>query len=84
MISLDLKMAMWMESETVETLLQSLQLDKFIPLFDENEIDLGLLMELSERELKDILTEIELSLGNRYKIAKRIQKNKAVGKYTRH
>lgn len=77
-------MAMWMESETTEALLQSLQLDKLITLFNENDIDLKLLMELSETELKDLLTEVNLSLGNRYKIAKRLQKIKAGGKYARH
>lgn len=70
-------MAKWMESETTETLLQSLQLDKLIPLFHEHDIDLGLLMELSETELKELMTEMKLSLGNRYKISKRVQKIKA-------
>lgn len=70
-------MAKWMESETTETFLQSLQLDKLIPLFHELDIDLGLLMELSETELKELMTEMKLSLGNRYKISKRVQKIKA-------
>lgn len=74
-------MAKWMESETTETFLQSLQLDKLIPLFHELDIDLGLLMELSETELKELMTEMKLSLGNRYKIAKRLQKIKAGSKY---
>lgn len=77
-------MAMWMERETIETLLQSLQLDMLITLFNENDIDLGLLMELSETELKDLLTEVNLTLGNRYKIANRLQKIKAGGKYAQH
>lgn len=81
---LGLNMTMWMEIETIETLLQSLQLDKLITLFNENDIDLKLLMELSETELKTLLTEINLSLGKRYKIAKRLQKIKAGGKYARH
>lgn len=70
-----------MESKTIEVLLQSLQLDKLITLFNENDIDLALVTELSERELNDLLTEIKLSLGNRYKIAKRLQKIKAGSKY---
>lgn len=77
-------MAMQMESETIETLLQSLQLDKLIPVFNENDIDLELLMELSETELKELLTEVNLSIGHRYKIAKRLQKIKAGGMYARH
>lgn len=70
-----------MESKTIETLLQSLQLDKLITLFNENDIDLALTTELSERELNDLLTEMKLSLGNRYKISKRLQKIKAGSKY---
>lgn len=80
-IYLGLKMTMGMESKTIETLLQSLQLDKLITLFNENDIDLALVTELSERELNDLLTEMKLSLGNRYKIAKRLQKIKAGSKY---
>lgn len=77
-------MAMGMESKTIETLLQSVQLDKLITLFNENDIDLGLVTDLSERELNDLLTEMRLSLGNRYKIAKRLQKIKAGSKYAQH
>lgn len=78
---LGLKMTIGMESKTIETLLQSLQLDKLITLFNANDIDLALVTELSERELNDLLTEMNLSLGNRYKIAKRLQKIKAGSKY---
>lgn len=74
-------MAMWMEIETMETFLHNLQLDKLITLFNENEIDLELLMELSEKELNNLLTEVNVSMGNRYKIVKRLQKIKAGGKY---
>lgn len=74
-------MTIGMESKTIETLLQSLQLDKLITLFNANDIDLALVTELSERELNDLLTEMNLSLGNRYKIAKRLQKIKAGSKY---
>lgn len=70
-------MAKWMESETIETLLHSLHLDKLITLFKENDIDLELLMDLSETELMGLLTNVHLTLGNRYKIAKKIQKIKA-------
>lgn len=75
------RMAKWMESETIETLLHSLHLDKLITLFKENDIDLELLMDLSETELMGLLTNVHLTLGNRYKIAKKIQKIKASGKY---
>lgn len=68
---------MWMESDTIETFLQSLHLDKLITLFEENDIDLGLLMDLSETELMGLLTDINLTHGNRYKIATKIKKIKA-------
>lgn len=84
MIFLGLKMTMGMESKTIETLLQSLQLNKLITLFNENDIDLALVAELSETELKELMTEMKLSLGNRYKISKRVQKIKADGKYEQH
>lgn len=74
-------MATWMESKTIETLLHSLNLDNLITLFNENDIDFGLLMELSDTEVMNLLTDINLTPGNRYKIAKQIQKLKADGKY---
>lgn len=77
-------MAMWMESDTIETFLQSLHLDKLITLFEENDIDLGLLIDLSETELMGLLTDINLTHGNRYKIATKIKKIKAGGKYFIH
>lgn len=80
MISFRLKMAERIESETTETFLHSLQLDKLIALFNKNEVDFRLLMELSETKLSNLLTEMNLSLGNRYKVADRIQKIKAGGK----
>lgn len=75
-------MAICLETETIETFLQSLDLDKFITLFKENDIDLDLLMNLTETKLMGLLTDIKLTHGNRYKIAHKIENIKALGKYS--
>lgn len=75
-------MAICLETETIETFLQSLDLDKFITLFKENDIDFDLLMNLTETKLMGLLTDIKLTLGNRYKIAHKIEHIKALGKYS--
>lgn len=71
-----------MEIETIEKLLQSLELESHINLFIQNELGLELLMSLSESELKEALTELKLPLGNRLLIIKKIQEIKAGGKFT--
>lgn len=71
-----------MEIETIEKLLQSLELESHTNLFKQNELGLELLMSLSESELKEALTELQLPLGNRLLIIKKIQEIKAGGKFT--
>lgn len=71
-----------MDIETIEKLLQSLELESHINLFKQNELGLELLMSLSESELKEALTELKLPLGNRLLIIKKIQEIKAGGKFT--
>lgn len=75
-------MAICLETETIETFLQSLHLDTFITLFKENDIDLDLLMNLTETKLMGLLTDIKLTPGNRYKIAHKIETIKTLGKYS--
>lgn len=77
-----LKMAVSMGSDikTMEAFLQSLELESLATLFKENNIDLNLLMDLSDDKLEAILIEMKLSIGNRYKIMNKIQKMKADGK----
>lgn len=77
-----LRMAICLETETIETFLQSLHLDKFIILFKENDIDLDLLMNLTDTKLMGLLTDIKLTHGNRYKIAQKIETIRALGKYS--
>lgn len=76
------RMAICLETETIETFLQSMDLDKFITLFKENDIDLNLLMNLTETKVMGLLTDIKLTHGNRYKIAHKIEIIKALGKYS--
>lgn len=71
-----------MEIESIEKLLQSLELESYINLFKQNELGLKLLMSLSDTELKEALKELNLPLGNRLLIIKKIQEIKAGGKFT--
>lgn len=68
--------------ETIETFLQSLGLETFVTSFQENKIDLELMMDLSDSDLKAMLIEADMNLhiGSRYKIMQRIRKLKGKGK----
>lgn len=71
-----------MEIESIEKLLQSLELESYINLFKQSELGLKLLMSLSDTELKEALKELKLPLGNRLLIIKKIQEIKAGGNFT--
>lgn len=71
-----------MEIESIEKLLQGLELECHVNLFKQNEIELKLLMSLSDTELKEVLTELKLPIGHRLLINKKIQEIKAGGKFT--
>lgn len=77
-------MAYGMESKTIETFLRSLGLDNLTISFQENDVDFDLLMDLTDVELKDLLIEIQVSPGNRLRIAKGIERFKAGGMYTKY
>lgn len=70
-----------MENETIESFLKSLGLAHLITKFKNNDIDLGLLMKLSETGLREISNEIDLSIGHRFQIDAEIKRIKAGGKY---
>lgn len=78
-------MAVSMEGdfETIETFLRSLGLEVLLISFRENDINLELLMDLPEQDLKNMLIEMNLSIGSRYKIMQNIRKMKANGKFKR-
>lgn len=71
-----------MEIQSIEKLLQSLELESYINLFKQSELGLKLLMSLSDTELKEALKELNLPLGNRLLIIKKIQEIKAGGRFT--
>lgn len=73
--------SMGSDLETIETFLQSLGLENLVTPFKKNDIDLELLMELSDNELKEILIELNITIGNRCRIMRKIQKMKFDGKY---
>lgn len=73
--------SMGSDLETIETFLQSLGLENLVTPFKQNDIDLELLMELSDNELKEILIELNITIGNRCRIMRTIQKMKLDGKY---
>lgn len=73
--------SMGSDLETIETFLQSLGLENLVTPFKQNDIDLELLMELSDNELKEILIELNITIGNRCRIMRKIQKMKLDGKY---
>lgn len=74
-------MAFSMENYTIETFLQSLELDHLITTFKENDIDFELIMNTSNEELKDLLNDIQVTPGNRSRITILKRKIKAGGKY---
>lgn len=73
--------SMGSDLETIETFLQSLGLENLVTPFKKNDIDLELLMELYDNELKEILIELNITIGNRCRIMRKIQKMKLDGKY---
>lgn len=73
--------SMGSDLETIETFLQSLGLENLVTPFKQNDIDLELLMELSDNELKEMLIELNITIGNRCRIMRKIQKMKLDGKY---
>lgn len=73
------RMALSQETETIETILKSLGLKHLIPSFHEADIDIELLMDASDEEVKGLLTEIQVTPGNRLRITKQINRLKAGG-----
>lgn len=71
-----------MEIESIEELLQDLELESEVNLFKQSKLGLKLLMSLSDTELKEALTELKLPLGNRILIIKKIREIKDRGKFT--
>lgn len=69
-----------MEIETIEEFLQNLGLESSIDLFRHQKLDLDLLQRLPEHELKDILIEINIPIGDRIKITTNMKEIRDNGK----
>lgn len=68
-----------MDNETIESLLHRLNIDDSIDAFKQQDIDLDLLLELSEGDLKETLqeTKLKLTIGKQKKIILEIKKLKS-------
>lgn len=71
------KLPIAVKNETVESLLHRLRMDNYIEAFREHDIDLNLLLELSESDLKDTLRDMNLPIGTRHKIKLEIKAMKS-------
>lgn len=69
-----------MEIETIEEFLQNLGLESSIDLFRHQKLDLDLLQRLPEHELKDILIEINIPIGDQIKITTKMKEIRDNGK----
>lgn len=68
-----------MDNETIESFLHRLKMEDCIDAFRQQDIDLDLLLELSEDELKETLKErkLKLTIGKEKKIYLEIKKMKS-------
>lgn len=62
-----------MEKETIESLLHRLELGDCMETFIEQDLDLKLLLELSEDDFNDTLGSIKLTQGKKMKINQEIK-----------
>ena len=58
---------------SIETVLENIGEKRFVPLFNENELDLEIILRLTDVELKETLTELIKPIGPRMKIFKELQ-----------
>lgn len=68
-----------MENESIELFLEGIGEGRYKDLFKKNEIDLDLLMQLSENRLTETLTKLGLKLGTQMKILEKIESVKKKG-----
>lgn len=66
-----------MDNETIESFLHRLNMDDSTYAFKQQDIDLDLLLELNENELKETLNELELTIGKKRKICLEVKKLKS-------
>lgn len=68
-----------MENQSIELFLESIGEGRHKDLFKSNEVDLELLMQLSENHLTETLTKLGLKLGTQMKILEKIEAVKKKG-----
>lgn len=66
-----------MDNETIESFLHRLDMDDSTDAFKQQDIDLDLLLELDEDDLKETLKELELTIGKKRKICLELKKLKS-------
>lgn len=62
-----------MEKENIESFLHRLRMDDELDAFKREDLDLDLLKELSEADLKTTLKDLNLTIGKQLKISKEIK-----------
>lgn len=62
-----------MDKETIQSFLQQLGLDDKLEKFEEEDITLDLLLDLSEKDLAETLKEMNLKIGKQMRIRKEIR-----------
>lgn len=62
-----------MENETIESFLNRIKMEDCVEKFKEQNIELYLLLESDEKDLKEILKELNLTVGHRWKIIQEIK-----------
>lgn len=66
-----------MENETIESFLNRIKMEDCVEKFKEQNIELYLLLESDEKDLKEILKELNLTVGHRWKIIQEIKTMKS-------
>lgn len=66
-----------MENETIEYFLNRIKMEDCVEKFKEQNIELYLLLESDEKDLKEILKELNLTVGHRWKIIQEIKTMKS-------
>lgn len=70
-----------MDKETIESLFYRLKMEDSLGAFKAQDIDLDLLLELSEEDLKDTLKEMKLTIGKQRKVCLEVKNLKTREKF---
>lgn len=62
-----------MEKETIESFLKRIKMGDLVEKFKEQNIELYLLLKSDEKDLKEILKELNLTIGHQWKIIQEIK-----------